>query len=71
MPELVQVVPEVPFASIDRGLSEAELQRVKSAGCLVVKGAVSQDEAREWDCSLREYIAVNRDKVKGKSHSIL
>ena len=58
-------MPEIPYSSVETGLSAAELSEVKAAGCTVIRGAVSGEEARDWDRVTREYIAANRDKVKG------
>ncbi|GJE98153.1 DUF1479-domain-containing protein [Phanerochaete sordida] len=58
-------VPEVSYVSLKSGLSASEVEAVKSAGCTIVRGAVSEAEARDWDRLTREYIAANKSKIRG------
>lgn len=66
----LQSVPDIPYSSLERGLSKAELDEVKSAGCVIVRGAVPQEEAIGWDRSIREYITANKEKVRGTFESV-
>ena len=54
------------YSSLEQGLSKTELDDVKSAGCVIVRGAVPEEEALSWDRIGREYIVANEDKVRGK-----
>ncbi|GJE99090.1 DUF1479 domain-containing protein [Phanerochaete sordida] len=60
-----QSVPEVSYASLKSGLSASEVEAVKSAGCTIVRGAVPEAEARDWDRLTREYIAANKSNIRG------
>lgn len=60
-----QSVPQVPYSSLERGLSEAEMGNIKSSGCVIVRGAVSQEQALGWGLATREYIVKNKEHVKG------
>lgn len=58
-------VPEIPYASLERGLTHDESQVLKDSGAFIVKGAVSQQEALEWRKELYAHIMDNRSRVKG------
>ena len=58
----------MPYTSLKNGLLK-EKGEVQSAGCAIIRGAVSEKEALEWDRITREYIATNKDKVRGVSYS--
>ncbi|KIP10961.1 hypothetical protein PHLGIDRAFT_47251, partial [Phlebiopsis gigantea 11061_1 CR5-6] len=59
-----QSVPQVPYLSLKDGLAEYK-SKVKSAGCAIIRGAVPEEDALEWDRDTRAYIAANTDKVRG------
>lgn len=58
-------VPEIPYASLERGLTHDESQVLKDSGAFIVKGAVSQQEALEWRKELYAHIMDNRSRIKG------
>lgn len=58
-------VPQVQYTSLEKGLKGQELADVKAAGVTIIRGAVPEEEALEWDRVTREYIAANKDKVRG------
>ncbi|RPD60796.1 DUF1479-domain-containing protein [Lentinus tigrinus ALCF2SS1-6] len=60
-----QVVPQVSYEDIQRGLSEEQLKTLQKTGVVIVKGGVPKEEALGWLKSLREYVATNAEKVKG------
>ncbi|KAF7309866.1 Duf1479 domain protein [Mycena indigotica] len=60
-----QMIPQISIDAIHRGLSAEESIKIREAGCVVVKGAVSQKIALEWKLAIQQYAAVNADKVKG------
>ncbi|KAI0364950.1 DUF1479-domain-containing protein [Pilatotrama ljubarskyi] len=60
-----EVILQVPYSDIQRGLSEEQLRTLKKTGVLIVKGGVPQEEALAWKQSIKDYIAANRDKVTG------
>ncbi|KAJ7066227.1 hypothetical protein C8F01DRAFT_981977 [Mycena amicta] len=59
------MIPQVTMESIKNGLSADEAAKIRAAGCVVVRGAVPKEEAIGWKLGIQDYVAANRDKVKG------
>lgn len=59
------MIPKVSYAEIRAGLSAERIAEIKDAGVLVVRGAVSKDEALGWKASIKDYIKQNSSLVKG------
>ncbi|KAJ6566776.1 hypothetical protein B0H19DRAFT_1352465 [Mycena capillaripes] len=53
------IIPQIPIESILSGLSTAQVSSIRSAGCVVVKGAVPKEEAASWKHDIQEYVAAN------------
>ncbi|KAI0774861.1 DUF1479-domain-containing protein [Trametes elegans] len=60
-----ELIPQVPFEDIQKGLSGEQLSALKNTGVLIVKGGVPTEEALGWKRALDAYIAANKDKVAG------
>ncbi|EKM53735.1 uncharacterized protein PHACADRAFT_176135 [Phanerochaete carnosa HHB-10118-sp] len=60
-----QSVPEIPYSSLNAGLSANEIEAMKSSGCAIIRGAVPEAEARDWIRATREYITANKANIKG------
>ncbi|KAI0326069.1 DUF1479-domain-containing protein [Cubamyces sp. BRFM 1775] len=60
-----EMILQVPYEDIQKGLSDEQLKALKKTGVLIVKGGVPKEEAMGWKQSLMDYIAANRDKVTG------
>ncbi|KAL6305120.1 hypothetical protein BKA93DRAFT_817078 [Sparassis latifolia] len=59
------VIPQVLYGDVVRGLSTEQIKNVTKAGVIIVKGGVPEQEALSWKQSIREYARVNADGVKG------
>ncbi|KAF7356273.1 Duf1479 domain protein [Mycena venus] len=59
------IIPQIPMKHIRRGLSPEEIASIRDAGCVVVKGAVSKEEAISWKQDIQKYVAANPGQVKG------
>ncbi|KAJ7656448.1 hypothetical protein DFH06DRAFT_471627 [Mycena polygramma] len=60
-----KVVPQIPFESFQKGLSAGDISSIRTAGCVVVKGAVPKEEAIAWKRDIQEYVGANPGQVKG------
>ncbi|KAI0629478.1 DUF1479-domain-containing protein [Trametes polyzona] len=60
-----EMILQVPYSDIEKGLSKAQVDRLKKTGVVIVKGGVPKEEALAWKQSLKDYIAANKDKVTG------
>jgi len=59
------IIPSVQFSELQRGLSEDQIAQIRKTGVLIVRAAVPREEALGWKQSLKDYISLNGDKVKG------
>ncbi|KAF8217090.1 hypothetical protein K438DRAFT_1926005 [Mycena galopus ATCC 62051] len=62
-----KLIPQIPMESIRNGLSPEEIAGIRTAGCVVIKGAVSREEALSWKHDIKSYVAANPGQVKGGS----
>ncbi|KAI0669555.1 DUF1479-domain-containing protein [Trametes maxima] len=60
-----EMILQVPYADIERGLSEEQLRTLKKTGVVIVRGGVPKEEALGWKQSIKDYIAANKEKVTG------
>ncbi|EIW54320.1 DUF1479-domain-containing protein [Trametes versicolor FP-101664 SS1] len=60
-----EMILQVPYSDVEKGLSEEQLKTLKKTGVLIVKGGVPKEEALAWKQSIRDYVAANQDKVRG------
>ncbi|RPD57920.1 DUF1479-domain-containing protein [Lentinus tigrinus ALCF2SS1-7] len=60
-----EMVMQVPYEDIQRGLSEEQLRTLKKTGVIIVKSGVPKEEALGWLQSIKDYVAANPGKVKG------
>ncbi|KAI0343611.1 DUF1479-domain-containing protein [Trametopsis cervina] len=58
-------VPQVDYQSFVNGLSKAEVDSIKRAGVVVVKGGIPKEEALRWKQEVRDYAALNKEYLKG------
>ena len=56
-------IPEVSYSLIVTGLSAPELSKIRAAGCTVIGGGVSQEEARATGIRLRANASLLRTKL--------
>ena len=86
-----QMILQVPYEDIQRGLSEKQLRTLKKTGVIIVKGGVPREvsqcipacrlsespshtslqEALNWMNSIKDYVALNAEKVKGQYMPLL
>jgi len=59
------IIPSVQFSDLQKGLSEQRISQIRESGVVIVRSGVPREEALGWKRSLRDYIALNNDKVKG------
>ncbi|KZT05445.1 DUF1479-domain-containing protein [Laetiporus sulphureus 93-53] len=59
------VIPQVAYSDIVRGLSDEQIKDIKHRGVVIVKGGVPCDEALVWKESITDYIARNKEHVTG------
>jgi hypothetical protein len=59
------IIPSVQFSDLQKGLSEQRISQIRESGVVIIRGGVPREEALGWKQSLRDYIALNNDKVKG------
>ncbi|KAF9218725.1 hypothetical protein BS17DRAFT_883268 [Gyrodon lividus] len=57
------IIPRIPYADVETGLSEAQKDTIQKTGVVVVTGGVPNGEALAWKASIKDYIATN--PVKG------
>lgn len=61
-----KVIPVVQASRVlASGFSADEIERVKSTGCLIIRGVIPQDETKELYKQLRGYIADNKPLIGG------
>ncbi|OSC96782.1 DUF1479-domain-containing protein [Trametes coccinea BRFM310] len=60
-----EMILQVSFEDLQKGLSERQMQDLRKTGVLIVRGGVPKEEALSWKQSLKDYIAANRQYVKG------
>ncbi|KAI0785728.1 hypothetical protein C8Q75DRAFT_774317 [Abortiporus biennis] len=58
-------IPQIEAANFKEGLSPQQVASIKTAGCVIVRGAVPPEEALAWKESAKEYIKLNKEKVTG------
>ncbi|EIW80166.1 DUF1479-domain-containing protein [Coniophora puteana RWD-64-598 SS2] len=49
-------IPHVHYKDIEKGISEEQKVIIRDAGCVVVQGAVSEEEAVGWETSLKDLV---------------
>ncbi|KAH9012229.1 DUF1479-domain-containing protein [Lactarius deliciosus] len=59
------IIPSIQFSDLRKGLSEQQISQIRESGVVIVRGGVPREEALGWKQSLRDYISLNKDKVKG------
>ncbi|KAL0955494.1 hypothetical protein HGRIS_001734 [Hohenbuehelia grisea] len=59
------IIPQIAYADLQKGLAGEQAAAVKKAGVVVVKGAVSKEEALGWKQDIKDYAAANVSRVKG------
>ncbi|KAJ6529998.1 hypothetical protein DFH09DRAFT_1184385 [Mycena vulgaris] len=59
------LIPRLPMQSIRSGLSSEEISGIRAAGCVIVKGAIPEEEAVAWKHDIQKYVAANPGQVKG------
>lgn len=65
------VVPEIDYASIDKGLvSKQAIDQIRQRGCVVIRGVYPETQANEWNQEMGEYLSANNyhNKAKEKAH---
>ncbi|KAJ4490756.1 hypothetical protein J3R30DRAFT_3667074 [Lentinula aciculospora] len=60
-----KVIPRVTFEELRAGLSKDTIANVKRTGVILITGAVQKEEALAWKESIRQYIDVNKNLVRG------
>ncbi|KAI9508212.1 hypothetical protein F5148DRAFT_1275852 [Russula earlei] len=60
-----EMIPSVHFSDLQRGLSLDQISQIRAAGVLIVRAGVPHEEALGWKRTLKDYISLNGDKVKG------
>ncbi|EPS92730.1 hypothetical protein FOMPIDRAFT_1026704 [Fomitopsis schrenkii] len=60
-----EVVPQVAYSDIEKGLSVEQVQEIKKRGVVIVKGGVPKEQALAWKQSIIDYVAANKDRVTG------
>ncbi|KAH9029467.1 DUF1479-domain-containing protein [Lactarius hengduanensis] len=58
------IVPSIQFSDLQKGLSKQQILQIRESGVVIVRGGVPREEALGWKQSLRDYISLNKDKVK-------
>ncbi|KAJ7108848.1 hypothetical protein C8R43DRAFT_1139904 [Mycena crocata] len=58
------MIPKVNMEDIRKGLYPEQMSEIRSAGCVVVKGAAFKEEALAWKHDVRKYVVTN-PQVKG------
>lgn len=60
------IIPDVQVNSVLAiGFSEAELSSLRQTGCLIVRGVIPSEEAKQLYKDLTEYVANNRPSIQG------
>jgi len=60
-----EIVPRIKYSDLRKGLSQEQLQEIKSVGTVIVTGAVPEEEALQWKQSIRAYASANSERLKG------
>lgn len=58
-------VPIVQFEDLFT-ISPERKSELKATGCFKVAGVVAKDQATEWFRNLKQYVAMNKQSIKGK-----
>lgn len=58
-----KAIPRVHYDEVQKGLSDEQIAEIREAGVVIVRGAVSKEEALGWKQSVKDYIAENSDRV--------
>ncbi|KAG5634131.1 hypothetical protein H0H81_003270 [Sphagnurus paluster] len=59
------MILRVSYDNIKQGLSESQVASIKKMGTVIVTGGVPQEEALGWKQSIRDYVAANKDCMRG------
>ncbi|KAF5309928.1 hypothetical protein D9619_010556 [Psilocybe cf. subviscida] len=59
------IIPRFTYEEIQAGLSAPQIAQVKTAGTVIVTGGVPSEVALGWKQSIRDYAALNKERVKG------
>lgn len=59
-------VPVVQFEELFT-LAEERKRQLKEAGCFKVAGVVAEEQATEWFHNLKEYVAMNKQSIRGRT----
>ncbi|KAF5363209.1 hypothetical protein D9758_008377 [Tetrapyrgos nigripes] len=60
-----QIIPQINYAGLSRGLTPEQEAQVRKTGVIVVKGAVPKEEALAWKQDVKDYATENKERVKG------
>ncbi|KAF8331466.1 DUF1479-domain-containing protein [Cantharellus anzutake] len=61
-----KIIPRLLFSDIENGRIDPDiLEQVRSVGTVIVKGAVTKEQALGWKESIKRYAADNRDRARG------
>ncbi|KAF9559454.1 DUF1479-domain-containing protein [Agrocybe pediades] len=60
-----EIVPRIPYAELEAGLSKEQIDEIKRIGTVIVTGGVPKEQALGWKQAIRDYASANADKVKG------
>ncbi len=62
-----EIIPELSYADINAGnVSQSRIDAIKNRGCVIVRGVFEQDQAREWNEEIGDYIERNDYLTKAK-----
>ncbi|EED82307.1 predicted protein [Postia placenta Mad-698-R] len=59
------LIPQVSYSDVERGLTEAQVKDIKKRGVVIVKGGVPEEEAPGWKKSIKSYVRTNSERVRG------
>ncbi|OSX59833.1 hypothetical protein POSPLADRAFT_1048300 [Postia placenta MAD-698-R-SB12] len=59
------LIPQVSYSDVERGLTEAQVKDIKKRGVVIVKGGVLEEEALGWKESIKSYVRANSERVRG------
>ncbi|KAL9712131.1 hypothetical protein Ac2012v2_005208 [Leucoagaricus gongylophorus] len=60
------LVARINYDDVKTGsVSQAQIDKIKRVGTVIITGAVSEEEALGWKQQIRDYVAVNLDRIKG------
>ncbi|KAI0246765.1 DUF1479-domain-containing protein [Lactifluus subvellereus] len=61
----IDIIPSVRFSDLQKGLSLDQISDIRKSGVVIVRAGVPREEALGWKQSLKDYISLNGDNVKG------